>query len=103
MMENVSLDIAEQVVLNEVKFLNFVLKEARERNQSLKEQLGNTYAKVIGLGTPYEELIYYARQVKNELDSYLKIIREQQIDEKKQQLNTLKKQRRRNFDSNKSY
>lgn len=78
-----TIEQAEQVVLNEVKFVGSVLEEIRRSNKQMGEELGNSYAKLIGLGTPYEEAINALRKVKSELDMYLKLIREKMLEQMK--------------------
>jgi len=75
----VSLEKAEKILLDQVKFVNLILQQCRERNKFLKDEIGMTYAKLVGLGTPYEEAIYSIRKVKNELDACLKSIRQELI------------------------
>ena len=72
-----SLEHVEKVILDNVKFINLMLQEIRKRNTSLREDLGMSYAKLVGLGTPYEEAIHAMRQVKAEFDGYLKVVRGQ--------------------------
>lgn len=72
---NISLEQAEKLALNQVKFLNFVLEECRKRNKELEESFGTDYGKLIGTGTVFEEAICSLRKVKGELDEFLNIIR----------------------------
>jgi len=65
----------EQIVLEQVKFIDLMLEEIRNRNKTLQEELGMSYAKYIGIGTPYEECIHILRKVKSEFDIYLKTAR----------------------------
>lgn len=65
----------EEAVLDQVRFLNYVLEECRKRNRGLQEILGASYGKYVGIGAPYEEAICCLRKVKTELDGYLKTIR----------------------------
>jgi len=65
----------EQIVLEQVKFIDLMLEEIRNRNRTLQEELGMSYAKYIGISTPYEECIHTLRKVKSEFDIYLKTAR----------------------------
>lgn len=85
--ECVTLDQAEHVLLEQVKFVGSLLEEIRRSNKLMEEKLGRSYAKLIGLGTPYEEAIHALREVKLELDIYLKTIREIMVAEIKQKMN----------------
>lgn len=71
----VTIEQAERAALDQVKFVNSILEELRKRNEALQQQLGTTYAKLVGLGTPYEKAIFIMRQVKTELDGYLAVVR----------------------------
>lgn len=71
-----NLQRAEQIALEQVKFVNVVLQEIRRRNELLKEELGMSYAKYVGLSTPYEEAIFHLRKVKKEFDEFLAVVRE---------------------------
>lgn len=71
-----SLQRAEQMALEQVKFCNIMLQEIRRRNEILQKELGMTYAKYVGLTTPYEEAIFHLRKVKKEFDEFLGIVRE---------------------------
>jgi hypothetical protein len=66
---------AEQLVLNQVRFINLILEECRKRNKLLEEKFGVSYGKLIGIGSVYEEAIHSLRKVKTELDQYLNIVR----------------------------
>jgi len=77
MIEDLTLNEVEKIILDNTKWMDFVLEETRKRNAVLQEELKNSYGKLLGLGTPYEELINKARQVKTEFDKYLKIVRDQ--------------------------
>jgi len=77
MIKDLSLNEVESIILDNTKWMDFVLEETRKRNTVLQEELKNSYGKLLGLGTPYEELINKARQVKTEFDKYLKIVRDQ--------------------------
>ena len=80
-------DQAEHVLLEQVKFVGSLLEEIRRSNKLMEEKLGRSYAKLVGLGTPYEEAIHSLRQVKLELDTYLKTIRDVMLAELKKQMN----------------
>lgn len=86
-----SIEQAEQIILNEVKFVGSVLEEIRRSNKQMEKELGTSYAKLIGLGTPYEEAIHALRKVKSELDIYLKLIRERMLEQMKDRMRTQKK------------
>jgi len=73
---NVPIEEAENIALNQVKFINFILEECRKRNKELEEKFGPTYGKFVGIGTVYEDVICAMRKVKKELDDFLGIIRE---------------------------
>ena len=74
-MPNITLEEAEHTVLEQVKFLNFVLEECRRRNKALEALLGMSYGKFVGIGTVYEEAVCSLRKVKAELDEYLGCVR----------------------------
>ena len=78
---------AEVLVLNNVKFIGNILEEIRRSNKEMANEVGMSYAKLVGLGTPYEEVIFALRKVKTELDTYLKILREQILVELSQKRN----------------
>jgi len=77
MSDEISLASVEEAILDQVKFVDIVLEEARKRDKILKKKLGMSYAKYVGLAAPFEELICSTRKVKAEFDSYLRIVREQ--------------------------
>lgn len=91
----VSIRQAEKYILAQVKFLNYVLKELRERNKILKNELGPTYGKLLGLSTPYEEAIHSLRQVKAEIDQYLQILRMEITRQYEEELKSMKRRRKR--------
>ena len=95
MPKDMSIEQAERLILDQVKFIDFVLKEIRKRNKELQDGLGMSYAKLVGLGTPFEEAVHSFRQVKGELDGYLKILREKLLGEYKQRLGEGREQDRR--------
>jgi hypothetical protein len=71
----------ESIILDQVKFLNYILEEIRRRNKDLGGRLEMSYAKLVGIASPYEEAIASLRKVKNEFDNYLNIIRSEMIKE----------------------
>jgi len=70
-----SLENVERKILASVKFINFLLQEVRREDKTLKSGLGGSYAKYVGLSSPFEEAINCLRKVKGELDSYLGTVR----------------------------
>jgi len=98
MIEGLTLNEVEKIVLDNTKLMDFILEEVRKRNTVLQGELKNSYGKLIGLGTPYEELINKARQVKSEFDKFLKIIRSQSVEElKREKIAISKSQRKKQF------
>lgn len=96
--EDLTLNEVEKIVLDNTKFMDFILEEIRKRNTVLQGELKNSYGKLLGLGTPYEELINKARQIKTEFDKYLKIVRDQFKERsKKEQMFIKKSQKGRKF------
>ncbi len=89
-----SIEKAESIILNHVKFVGRILEVLRRENKIMKENLGQNYAKLIGLASPYEQVIHKLRDTKNELDMYLKIIREKIVTNIKKQNNNFKKNRK---------
>lgn len=79
-------DQAERVLLEQVKFIGLVLEEVRRSNKFMQQKLKMSYAKLIGLATPYEEAIHALRAVKSELDTYLRTLREYMVAELKKQV-----------------
>lgn len=88
-----NIDQVEYILLKEVKFVGALLEEIRRSNKIMHEKIGISYAKLIGLGTPYEEAIHVLRKVKLELDTYLKIIRDKMLSDMKRKFN----HKRKNF------
>jgi hypothetical protein len=87
-LENCETEVeAENLLLDQVKFIGQILEALRRRNQNLAKELGMNYAKIVGLVTPYEEAIHSMRKVKRELDVCLKLLREHMIDNMKKQFN----------------
>jgi len=78
----------EFVILEHVKFVGSILEALRKRNKELSGELEMNYAKIVGLATPYEEAIRSLRNVKVELDTALKTIRERVLDGMKRTRNT---------------
>ena len=76
-----TIEIAEKLVLENVKFIGSILEEIRRSNKIMAEEIGMSYAKFVGLGTPYEEAIFALRKVKTELDIYLKILRDKMVED----------------------
>lgn len=99
MIKDLSLNEVENIILDNTKWMDFVLEETRKRNTVLQEELKNSYGKLLGLGTPYEELINKARQTKTELDKYLKIIRNKFAEQLKKEKYSEKKDRRKRYGS----
>lgn len=92
----ITIEQAERAALDQVKFVNSILEELRRRNESLQQELGMTYAKMVGLGAPYEKAIFIMRQVKTELDEYLSMLRTEAAKVLKQQLSQGGGKRRKN-------
>ena len=91
MIKDLSLNEVESIILDNTKWMDFILEETRKRNTVLQEELKNSYGKLLGLGTPYEELINKPRQVKTEFDKYLKIVRDQFKEQSKREQMFIKK------------
>jgi len=96
-----SLDQAEHVLLEQVKFVGSLLEEIRRSNKLMEEKLGRSYAKLVGLATPYEEAIHALRQVKLELDTYLKTIRDIMVEDMKRKMRTGGQPKNKKFKNNK--
>jgi len=94
-LEKISIDVIEKELNDQLQFLNIVIQQVRKRNEFLRQILGPTYAKLIGLGTPYEECIHSLRQVYNEFKKYLEIVRNRMIEESRR--NSQKRGRRKSF------
>lgn len=67
---------AEQLALAQVRFVNETLEQMRARNKEIESKLGMDYAKLVGIGTVYEETIFHLRKAKNELDAFLAVVRD---------------------------
>lgn len=70
-----SLEQIEREILASVKFIDVILKEIRNKDKELKNNLGMSYAKYIGLTSPFEESVRCMRKVRGELDSFLQTVR----------------------------
>ena len=98
MIKDLSLNEVENIILDNTKWMDFVLEESRKRNAVLQEELKNSYGKLLGLSTPYEEFVNKARQVKTEFDKFLKIVRDQFKERlKKEQMFIKKSQKGKRF------
>lgn len=75
-MENPSLEIIENSILRAVKVIETILQEVRQEDKVLKEVLGMSYAKYVGLSSPFEEAVNALRKVKEEFDRYLSTVRD---------------------------
>ena len=100
MIEDLTLTLneVEKIVLDNTKWMDFILEETRKKNAVLQGELKNSYGKLLGLGTPYEELINKARQVKSEFDKFLKIVRDRFAEQsKREKIAISKSQRKKQF------
>ncbi len=86
---------AENILLEQVKFVGQILEALRKRNSKLSEEVGMNYAKIVGLVTPYEEAIHSMRKVKRELDVCLKLLREHMVENMKKQFNVPRRYKKR--------
>jgi len=77
------IEIIEKMLADQVRFLDIMLQETRKRNKLMSETLDSSYAKLIGLGTPYEECIHALRDVRKDINTYLSIIRDKIVKEEK--------------------
>lgn len=91
----VTIEEAEKIILDEVKFINFILEEARARSARMKEKLGMSYAKFTGITTAYERFIPVCRDIKRDTDEYLKQARLEI--ERKYRAENLQKRNRREY------
>lgn len=82
-----TLEQIERNILASVKFVDVLLKEVRNKDKELRDGLGMSYAKYIGLTSPFEEAVRCLRKVRGELDSYLKTARSGLSSKYKQQKN----------------
>ena len=83
-----ALEQIERESLASVKFIDVILKEIKNKDKELRDGLGMSYAKYIGLTSPFEEAVRCLRKVRGELDSYLKTIRSELASKYKQQHNS---------------
>lgn len=83
-----TLEQIEREILASVKFIDVILKEIKNKDKELRDGLGMSYAKYIGLTSPFEEAVRCLRKVRGELDSYLKTIRSELSSKYKQQKNS---------------
>lgn len=83
-----TLEQKEREILASVKFIDVVLKEIRNKDKELKDGLGMSYAKYIGITSPFEEAVRCLRKVRGELDSYLQRVRRELVSKYKQQFNS---------------
>ena len=83
-----TLEQIERKILASVKFIDVLLKEVRNKDKELRDGLGMSYAKYIGLTSPFEEAVRCLRKVRGELDSYLKTARSGLSSKYKQQHNS---------------
>lgn len=89
------IEMIEKIFADQVRFLDIMLQETRKRNKLLKETLDSTsYAKLIGLGTPYEKCVYSLREVRREMSMYLSVIRDKIMREQKSSSQHQQKKRR---------
>lgn len=79
-----ALEQIEREILASVKFIDVILKEIRNKDKELKDGLGMSYAKYIGLTSPFEEAVCCLRKVRGELDSYLQATRSKLVSKYKQ-------------------
>jgi len=73
----------EAMLLEHVKYTGKVLELLRKYNKFMQEELEMSYAKWIGICTPYEKVIHILRDTKHQLDTYLKIAREEMLKQMK--------------------
>lgn len=74
-MSESSLEYIESQILKSMKFVDVIIKEMRRENKELQESLGMSYAKYIGLTSPFEEAMRSLKDVRVELNSYLESVR----------------------------
>ena len=77
----IPIEVIEKELLRQVKFIDIILGEISERNEKLREHLGNSYAKYVGLSAPYDQAVKELRAIKKNFDSYLKVAREHMASE----------------------
>ena len=88
------IEVIEKMLADQVRFLDIMLQETRKRNKLMSETLDSSYAKLIGLGTPYEECIHALRDVRKDINTYLSIIRDKMMREEKSLSHRSHKKRR---------
>ncbi len=88
-----TLEQIERKFLASVKFIDVVLKEIKNQNKELQDGLGMSYAKYIGLISPFDEAIQCLRKVRSELDSYLQKVRAELASKYKRQCRSEEKNR----------
>lgn len=80
----IPIEIIEKTIADQVRFLDIMLQEVRKHNKIVNSILvDSSYAKLIGLSTPYEECIHALREVRKGLNSYLSIIRDKMTKDEK--------------------
>jgi len=84
-LKNLPIEQIENIVLEQTKFINFILKELKDRNKALEDTLGASYGKFIGCGTVYDKGVCVFREIKKELDQYLQIVRSELLEKYKLQ------------------
>ncbi len=84
-------EFAENFVADQIKFINFMLREIRKRDKRCKLVLGDSYGKAIGFIAPFLKCGSELRKVRTDLGSYLTTTRNLLGDEHKRQLKTFKK------------
>lgn len=82
---------AEKLILNQVKFIDIVLQEIRERDKMLLQVLGSSYGKLIGISTPFKDAVNPLQKIRTEFGAYLKAARESLEDEYKKQFGVIKR------------
>jgi len=79
-MEQPTLEYIENRILRSAKFVDLLIQEIRKENKELQEALGISYAKYIGLGSPFERALHVLKDVKKDFNNYLEIVRNQLLD-----------------------
>ena len=72
----IELEEIENFILQQIKFLDLMLEEVRERSKISQKVFEMSYAKLIGITTPFEEIIRILRESRKGLETYLKQVRE---------------------------
>ena len=78
---SIPIEVIEKELLRQVKFVDVVLQEIRDRNEELRNRLGTSYAKFVGVIAPYDCVVRELRETKSNFDSYLKAARENMASE----------------------